>query len=275
MLSKILIAPFVIGALVFLYLAWEVHAGYSIYMVPCVAGFMLVYLLSPQIDWWWFKYYPPKLHVALRHLINTQLPFYQNLAVGDKERFRTRMALYMHANDFTAQGMDDMPLDLKGVIAATVVQLTFGLEDFLLNKFEHIIVYPHPFPSPQFPDKWHISEIYEEDGVLMFSAGHLMKGFFQPHQYFHIGLYEYARVFRRCHPDASWPAFGADGWKKLELVSGMPHESIVKYIGLPEVDPVAVAVAHFFVFQERFKAVMPQEYGRISTILNTERAVGG
>jgi glucose-regulated metallopeptidase M90 len=274
MLSKILIAPLVIGALVFLYLAWDVHSDYSIYLVPCTVGIAVIYLLSPQIDWWWFKYHPPKLHDALRHLINTRLPFYQNLPVEGKERFRTRMALYMHANDFTARGMDDMPLDLKGVIAATVVQLTFGLENFLLNKFEHIIVYPHPFPSPQYPDKWHVSEIYEEDGVLMFSAEHLMKGFFQPQKFFSIGLYEYARTFQICYPETQWPSFGADGWGKLEQVSGMSHGSLAKYTGLPEVDPVAVAVAHFIVFPERFRAVMPEEYGRISEILNPAAPVG-
>jgi hypothetical protein len=184
------------------------------------------------------------------------------------------MALFMHANDFTAQGMENMPLDIKGVIAASMVQLTFGRENFLLNKFEHIIVYPHPFPSPQYRDKWHISEIYKKDGVLMFSAEHLMRGFFQPQKYFNIGLYEYARAFQICYPETQWPALGTNGWEKLKRVSGMSQESIAKYIGLPEVDPVAVAVVHFFVFQERFKAVMPEEYGRISTILNTERAVG-
>lgn len=274
MLSKYLIAPFVFGALIFLYLAWDVDSDYSIYLVPCTAGIVLIYLMSPQIDWWWFKYRPPQLPGVLRHLINTRLPFYQNLSVKEKERFRTRMALYMHANEFKTQGMDDMPLDLKGVIAASVVQLTFGHEDFLLNKFEHIIVYPHPFPSPQYPDKWHASEIYEKDGVILFSAEHLMRGFMQSQKYFHIGLYEYARVFRRCYPGTQWPAFGEDVWEKLERVSGMAHEAIVKYTGLPEVDSVAVAVAHFFVFPQKFKAVMPEEYECIDEILNPVGAEG-
>ena len=268
MLSKYLIAPFVFGALIFLYLAWDVDSNYSIYLVPCAVGIALIYLLAPQIDWWWFKYRPPQLQGALRHMIKTRLPFYQNLSDDEKQRFRTRMALYIHANEFQTQSKNDMPLDLKGVIAASVVPITFGREDFLLSKFEHIIAYPHPFPSPQFPDKWHASELYEKDGVIIFSAEHLMRGFFESKQYFNIGLYEYARVFQLSYPEIKWPALGEEGWVKLERVSGMAQDALEEYIGLPDVDPVAVAVSHFFVFPEKFRVVMPEEYEQLNGILN-------
>ena len=58
--------------------------------------------------------------------------------------------------------------------------------------------------------------VVEEKGVVMFSAEQLMPGFMQPKRFFNIGLYEYARVFRHCHPELAFPAIGEEHWPALE-----------------------------------------------------------
>ncbi len=266
MLSKILLTPFILGALVFLYLAWEVDPDWSYYLIPCAVGAALVYVLSPQIDWWWYKRRPPELPTGLQTMFETRFDWYKQLPEPLRKRFRERTALYMKAHDFKAQGMETMPADVQAVIAATAVQISFGHQDFLMEPYEHIIVYPHPFPSPQYPDKWHTSELYDDDGVLIFSAQHLMLGFFKPRQYFHIALYEYARVFRRVHPEKPWPQWQESDWDTLQTISGMRREAIVKWIGLPDIDIDAVAVVHFFVFPERFQRFLPERFATLRDI---------
>ncbi len=268
MLSKILYIPFALGVATFVLMGVNVDSHYYNYTVPFVLGMAVIYILSPQIDWWWYQRHPPELPAGLRHLINTQLPFYQNLPVADKTRFRQRMAMYMHANEFKPQGMETVADDLKAVVAASAVQITLGHEDYLMGKFEHIIIYPHPFPSPQFPDQWHASEFYEEDGVIMFSAEQLMPGFMQPHRFFNIGLYEYARVFRHCHPEVAFPNIGEEHWPALERISGFPKEKNINYIGLREIDLTALAVSHFFMFPERFREHLPAVYEALTKALN-------
>ena len=53
------------------------------------------------------------------------------------------MALYIEANEFIQKGFGDeestVPHGIRGIIAANAVYLTFGKDDFLMNKFEHII----------------------------------------------------------------------------------------------------------------------------------------
>ena len=166
----------------------------------------------------------------------------------------------MEANEFIAKGMEDVPPDVKAVVAASVVQLTFRQEDYLLNKFEHIVVYPHPFPSPQHPKQWHASELFEEDGVIMFSAEQLMAGFAQPTKFFHVGLYEYAKVFMRCHPEVIMPDLLEDIWNKLETISGFSKEAVEKWVGLNNLNVMAVAVVHWFVFNEKFKMILPDVF---------------
>lgn len=268
MLSKYLYIPFVLGAIGFL-LAYGItqEDSYAVYSVPFVVALAVMYILSPQIDWWWYQRRPPVLHPMVRHLINTKLLFYQNLSAADKTRFRNRMAMYMEGNEFMSQGMETVPPDVKGVVAAAIVQLTFGHDDYLLNKFEHIVIYPHPFPSPQYPDQWHACEHFEEDGVIMFSAEQLVPGFLEPQRFLNIGLYEYAKVFMRCHPTIKFPHINEAHWPMLVQISNFPQDKTIQYIGLKEIDLVALAVAYYFSFGEKFKALLPEEYAGIAKAL--------
>lgn len=268
MLSKYLYIPPTLGAMAFLLYAVTHDGDYAMYAVPCVVAVAVVFMLSPQIDWWWYKRHPLDLPHMLQLFINKNSLFYQNLGVEDKFRFRNRMAMYMQAVEFMPQGMEQVSPDVKGVVAACAVQMTFGQKDYLPGKFEHIVVYKHPFPSPQYPEHWHASEHFEEDGVIMFSTEQLMPGFLQPQRFFNIGLYEYARVFRTNNPDIAFPQVGEEHWPALEYISRFPKDKNIQYIGLPQIDLVALAVSHFFVFPENFKATLPDIYEGLARALN-------
>lgn len=266
MLTRILYIPFSIAALIFLYFAWEKDSIYYWHLLVCTLMLMALYMMNPQINWWWYQRFPPDLPAAFQLILNARMPFYQKLAPSEKKRFRNRAAQYIEANEFIGKGMEKVPIDLKAAAACSVAQLTFGLDDYLLSKFEHIVIYAHPFPSPQHPEHWHSSEIFEEDGVILFSAEQLMPGFLEPARYFNIGLYEYARVYQICYPDVEFPEFQPSSWYQFELISGFKKETIHKWIGLPEVDIVAVAVVLFFVFRERFQKVFPAETAKLKRI---------
>ncbi len=253
-------APLIAGALVFLYLAWDVDEGYAYYIIPFVIGLAVVYILSPQIDWWWYQRYPPELPVRLRQFINQRFTYYQRLPVAEKERFRRRMALYMFAREFLPMGMEQFPVDVKGMIAATAVQLTLSREDYLLSPFERIVLYRHPFPSPQYPERWHASEVYVPDGVLMFSAEQLVPSFLEPTRYFPLALYEYARVVHSVDGGRGWPAWGTADWPVLEQVGGYAREDVANWIGLPEPDVTAVSVVVYYIRPARFRAAYPSAY---------------
>lgn len=270
MLSKFLSIPFVIAGLVFLYFTWEVDESYSTYIIPCVLSLALIYVFSPQIDWWWYLRYPPQLDAKVRHFFQTSYPFYQHLSLEHKQRFRDRVGLFMVAKDFKPHGMEAVPEDIKAIIAANAVQLTFGLEDFLLKKFENIVVAPKPFPSPNFPKHFHASETYEEDGVILFAADHLLKSFVNPEKFYNIGLHEFAQVFIKSHPDQVWPRLEKDIWEQMEQVSGFSKDGIHDWINLEEIDPLPVSIVHFFIFPKAFKKNLPKLFQTYSGIFQLD-----
>ncbi len=269
-LSRKIALPIALLGLLALYLTWEVDESYSWYIIPCVLLLALIYVFSPQIDWWGYKKRPPKLDPLVESLIGKHLPFYQKLSPADRQKFRNRVALYSIAKEYMPQGFETVPADIKGLIASCAVWISFGKEDFLFKKFENIILYPHPFPSPQYPEHFHVSEIFEEDGVIMFAMEHFMVSYTKPAQYYHTGLHEYARVFLRTYPNENYPAVTADFWEKIARVSGFSKAAVEKWIGLPELENLPVLIVHFFAFPDRFRQFFPSEYTRLKEIFNLE-----
>ncbi len=258
--ANLLAAPFVGGALFFLYLAWK-NSDYAPYMIPFVLVAALIWAFTPQINWWWYSRNPPALPAGLRAMLERFSIFYLRLKEPGKKRFRERTALFMLGTEWTPVGWPDeaVPPDVQFALAVQAVTLTFNKPVFLFDKFEKVIVYPLPFPSPEH-DVVHASELYQEDGCLLFSAEQLMAAFVQPGAMYNIGLHEYAKAFMLTWPHEAWPDLQTEGiWDNLEAASRMPREHIESVVGLPVEDPLPVAIHHYFTFPEAFRAVLPEK----------------
>lgn len=258
--ANYLIAPFVAGALLFLYLSWK-DSDFAPWIIPFVLVAALIYTFSPQINWWWYSRHPPALPEGFRHLLERFCGFYRSLDSGGKQRFRDRAGLFMIATDWTPVAWPDetLPPDVQLVLAAQAVTLSFHRPEFLFEKFEKVIVYPKPFPSPEY-DFVHASELFEPDGCLLFSAEQLMAGFIQSGRLYNIGLHEYAKAFVLSYPDEPYPDLSDENiWTKLQDISAMPREHIESVIGLAGVDALPVAIHHYFIFPEKFRAGLPEK----------------
>jgi Mlc titration factor MtfA (ptsG expression regulator) len=261
MFANKIMLPFVLIAALFLALAWKVDDSYSIYFVPFLVIAALIFILSPQINWWWYSRNPPDLSTELQAFLGRFFGFYRKLSAAEQRRFRGRIALFNMGTDWEPLAFpeDALPPDVQLAISAQAVALTFHREQFLFEKFEKIIVFPRPFPTPEHPYD-HASEMHEADGCLLFSAEQVVLGFVNPTQWYNVALHEYAKVFRSKYPEEPWPLLSDETvWAKLETVSGMPRVHVESVIGLAGVDAFPVAVHHFFSFPDRFKAAFPDE----------------
>ena len=176
--------------------------------------------------------------------------------------------LYNIATEFMPKAMEHVPEDIKGLIAANVVMLTFGQKDYRLSKFEKIVAYPHPFPSPQYPKHLHSSEIFDEDGVILFSLEQLIPGATRQTQFYNIALHEYIKIFMLTYPDYNYPKIDTDVAKKLEIISGFKNEKVQNYIGLPMLEPSILAINYFFTFPQNFYNQQPDIFESYTKIFN-------
>lgn len=281
---QIIAAPFGLWAIVFIALAFFKDDGYwAIWATPAVAVLAGTYVLSPQINWWWYRRNPPPLSMSATKLLEEHFLFYKKLSPELKTRFRERVALFMLGNEFirpvppddseAQQLRNKVPEDLKAAVAAFAAQVSFGKKEVLVSKFEHFILYPHPFPTPQY-NNLHTSEIYDEDGVVLFAADPLMIGLNTPQLFFSIGLYEFARIFKKTTPSVQIPILTKQDWSLLEKISGMSRETISGVVGLYELDDFGIAAHHFFTFPELFKSALPDLFQLLSNMFQQDPTNG-
>lgn len=118
------------------------------------------------------------------------------------------------------------------------------------------VFYGHAFPSPQYPKQLHISEYYAEDGALLFSVPHLIKGNEEQDRYFNSLLYESAKVaLNGLFDSVEFPSLN-----KLCNYGGFTIQKMEEYIGLErnQISVKAFALTQFFIDVNRFSAAFPR-----------------
>ena len=270
MFSRILSAPFLILGIGFLYLTWEVGSDYSWYIIPCVIILAVIYIMSPQIDWWWAKRNPPDVDEKLRAMVHSKSAFYQRLSAEDKTYFRRRMALFLMSKEFMPQAFDTVPEDIKAMIAAAAIQVTFGKADFVMEPFDKVVVYPDAFPSPKYPRDRHSVEVFAEDGVSLLSAKHVAHSFLEPETYYPVAIHNFVQVFLSKYPSLDYPDEPANAWDKIEAISSFDEERIKKFIGLPIIDAYTVLLSCFFAYPRAFDAELPELYEQLKQLFTLD-----
>ncbi|MFK7936289.1 MAG: zinc-dependent peptidase [Saprospiraceae bacterium] len=272
MFLRLLAFPFLMAVIGCLYLAWEVDRSYAIIILPLVLVLALLYIFSPQVEWWRAQSHPPQLDRGMRLLLEKYSIFYQSLDERGREKFRNRVVWFIMAKEFHGQIMEQVPEDIKGVVAMNAVHLTFYQEDYLFKKFENIVIYAHPFPSPQYLEHWHTSEIHVEDGAILFSAEHLMPSFLNPQKYYNIGLHEFAKIQILTYSNFDYPTGETLSWEKIEAISGWTEEFVSAWIGLPNIELLPVTIVAYFTFPIDFQRKSSEVFNQLQAIFNKKNS---
>ncbi len=266
MIAKRLAIPFMIWVVIVLILAFAYEMyGVGVWIIPPVIILTAIYVFSPQLDWWWYKRNPPDLDPKLKAFLHRVSPFYRALGEEGKDRFEKRVFFYLLGNDFSGMNMEDgVPEDMKAAIAVYPVTMTFSQEDFMLNPFERIVLYKHPFPSPNMKFL-HASETNQEDGVILFSIEQLLQSQLNPSAFIDIGFYEYAHVYTYKFGD-TMPELHLkeEYWEVVKQVNGIKKEAISKFTGFEEPSLLGGLTAVYFTNPAKLKELYPEVYALIA-----------
>ncbi len=232
--SRIIAIPFAILLGVILYLGYTYRLEKVWWAIVPVVMLGAIFALGPQINWWYYRRRPPRLPGPFLTLLEQHFPYYQRLSENERKAFLDKVALLQIGTDFKAQGDDKVPEDLQLLIAAQGAALLHGREALTIPGFEVVVVYPHPFPSPQYPEYVHTSELFAEDGVFLFSAEQVQRSFLSPLQYYPLVLHEYAHAFHLAFPDENWPTMKPQAWDRLAQISPYNLEWIQQWINRPD-----------------------------------------
>ncbi len=236
-------------------LTTEVSADLLI-VLPLVAA-AGVYTLSPQIRWWHWLRNPPDLPVDLAPLLE-RFDLYRKLGLEGKREFRRRTFMLKEGTDIQGQAIEQFPEDVKIMVAASAATISFYREDFLIGDFENVIFYRHYFPSPEH-DVLHCSELHAGDGAIIWTLNIFLKSVVEPKKYLQLGLYEYARALYTVeHSLREQLLPHALDFAGVMRVSSFSEEKLKTFIGLEDLDLVAITHVLYFTHREKLAALYPE-----------------
>lgn len=218
------------------------------------------------------------LSKSQRLILERQFSFYNQLNSDEKSIFRHRVYCFIDNKTFHGRKGLDVTEEMKVLISATAVMLTFGFRDYLLPIIRTILVYPDAFYSKQ-NDQLHKGEVNPLLGVAAFSWEDFKCGFDIENDNLNLGIHEFGHVIHLNSfkgKDVSSQIF-IDGFKRLKSylkANESKRQQLVltkyfrAYAYTNEFEFIAVLLECFIETPKDFKSIFPQLYSYVKRMLN-------
>lgn len=261
-LANVIAVPFFLISVVIAYLGFQDRASNLLVwtLVPLIP-LVLIYLFSPQINYWWLSRNPVELDPKVKKMLATTNPIYSQLNEEQVKEFDKRLLLFTEGKNFTAKGMEedkeDIPIDIKNLISQIPITMTLQRREFLFKHYDRFILYKHPFPSPKY-QFLHTMETHSEDGAIIFSLEHIEAAMFHKGHYYNIAWHAFAEAFISIYPKEAYPNIPNNIWTHIENISPQPKKVILATLGFESVDPMPVLINLYFNEREHFLRELPE-----------------
>jgi Mlc titration factor MtfA (ptsG expression regulator) len=213
---------------------------------------------------------------AYDRYLNQHFPYYRKLSVPYKERFLKRTLTFMSAKEFEFVDLnrrEEMPL----LISAAAVQLTFGLDNYLMDHFKTIYVLHHDYHYGlnSVPFQGHVNH----NGIYL-SWTNFVKAFDNYEDGDNVGLHEMAHALSYVNFTANngsddgfkerFRQFSPTGRAYFYRVQQGETGFLGNYAATNYEEFWAVCVENFFERPAPFKALMPELYDAMCKLLNQD-----
>ena len=209
------------------------------------------------------------------NILTKRFPYFNNLGAGEQQRFFVRHKKFMQDKIFkihSAEGFKEMPV----LISAAAIQLSFGLEQYLLPAYPFINIFPQEFVRTD----THIC--FLEGNVsgnnIKISWKHFLAGYQIPDDGDNVGLHEMAHAYYcqnlLCGQDTDpcfvkgFPAFNESGTKAFEAEQAGSSDFYSDYAIKNQQEFWAESVERFFERPAEMRNIYPAVYQALTLLLN-------
>lgn len=219
---------------------------------------------------------PKKLPDTQRYLLN-RFAFYRRLSDKKKAYFEHRVHAFIARYAF--YGKQDLAVtdEMRIMIAATYVKLTFGFRVYLFDVFDKIILYPDSYEST-IHRQLHNGEFNPAVKAIVFSWAHFQKGYESDTDNLNLGIHEFAHAlhFYGLKKRDNGAALFAHKYERIlkEIEHPANRQKLVgsqyfrEYAYANQFEFVAVLLEHFFETPQVFRREFPVLYDHVRIMIN-------
>lgn len=225
----------------------------------------------------------PALYLSEKHklYLEKHFDFYQKLPSQSKAIFCKRVAVFMTSKKFIPREMNHVSQEMKVLISASAIQLTFGFPKVNLSWFRHILVYPESFYS-RANNAHHKGEVNPRSKAIVLSWKDFVQGYLQKDGR-NLGLHEMAHALRLENriTNSEFDFLDAEvlhEWevraqRTMEEIRNGIEEFFREYGATNNEEFFAVAVENFFERPKLFLEKHPKTYQILCRLLKQDPAL--
>ena len=241
--------------------------------------FEMAYVMRKKQPLYNHVYYKlKKLSPNQQSILRNRFTFYKKLNDKQQDYFEHRVASFITDKTFIGREGQQITDEVKVLVSATAIMLTFGFRDFYIGLMDKIFVYPDEFYS-KMNDAYHKGEFNPRLGALVISWEHFEEGFDISNDNLNLGIHEFAHAIHMNsmkERDVSSTIF-KDSFKELtdylsenkslrdELIAS---EYFRDYAYTNHFEFLAVIIESFIETPAEFRSQFPRIYNYTKQMLN-------
>lgn len=244
-------------------------------LLVLLIGFAIFYRSIPTPQ----PLYPLVKVQGIERILAKYFSYYQQLPLSQKKEFLKRVMQFIQQKQFIGRGFKSVTLEMKAMITASAVQLTFGLPEISLAHFKRILIYPDDYYST-ITRKYHRGEVNPRLQAIVLSWRSFVEGYADPNSGQNVGLHEMAHALELENMIENedyqfFPTEAQQRWKGLvpqyiEKIQRQDTTFFRDYAATNAQEFFAVCVEYFFEHTREFQQQHPEVYYTLATLLNQD-----
>jgi len=227
---------------------------------------------------------PRKIDSDYHKILSTHSSYYLNLNEKRKKEFRIRLFVLLNVLGFQSAEIRNITREMRAVIGCAIIEITFGLDNYLPTKFTEIVVKPRRYMYPGYGQPF-LGHTDFTRGLIYFSWEDVKTGYLVPDDAVNVALHEMAHVieientFRPLFGDFfnmwDWNKWAKLAHDKMQVIQSNQNEFLKSYGGQNMKEMFAVCVETFFEQPKEFKAALPEIYQSMVQLLRQDPLLKG
>jgi Mlc titration factor MtfA (ptsG expression regulator) len=219
-----------------------------------------------------------KLTNSQKSILRKNFKFYQKLSIKHKDYFEHRVSEFIRGTDFIGKSIE-VTDEMKVVISATLVKLTFGLRDYKIKSVERIIFYPEEFYS-QTNKAYHKGEFNLGLKALVFSWKDVLYGYEIEDDNLNLAIHEFTHAihfyYMKARRHSTSAAIFLDTFVELsnmldddpELKTKLVESNFLRaYAFTNQFEFLSVIMETFIESPQQFRSEFPSIFNKVKTML--------
>ncbi len=224
------------------------------------------------------KKIPPSYHLYLSKYSS----YYNQLNPKLKKIFRERVFLSSKFINFRPVKFDTITEEMQILITSALIQITFGLDKFLLRNFKTIMVSPSTYKFGGYDAL--LGHVDHQEKIIVMSWPSVQQGFIIPDDAFNVALHELAHalqsenfsrlLYNKFFDYVTMQEWEVEAEKELYNLRNKKHNHLKEYGAQNMMELFAVCIETFFEQPQRFKVKLPKLYDVMVDLLDQDPTQG-